>query len=125
MSIDNIEDYAAMSPEEIDLRLGDALLKGTLGSKSMSDSEKRKVAHNWFQANMPTFAKAVCTEGNIVNYVTGPQRKERNELIVSLSDALLKAAGVSFAVTPVALVAVKIWNHGIDQLCEGDASEGT
>lgn len=117
-TIDNAN-YADLTENDLDILLGTALLQNSLGSKAMSDDEKRKVAQNWFRASMPTFASLLCEQGSVVNFLAGPERKERNELIANIAEILLKASGIDSSIIPVTAVAAKIWHYGVGQICSG------
>ncbi len=119
----NSATFANMTEEELDLLLGEALLQDSLGSKAMADDEKRKVAQNWFRANMPTFASLICDQSNIINFLAGPEKKERNELIAGMAEVLMKASGINFSIVPVAIIAVKLWHYGVAQLCAESSKE--
>lgn len=106
--------YLEMGDDELDLILGDALLKESFGNASMSDDEKRQAAKNWFKSNISIFAKSICEDNSIGNILIGKDKKERNILICSVLDVVLKSLGVS---VPVAALAAKILHYGVENLC--------
>jgi hypothetical protein len=110
--------YLAMSEEELDLVLGEALLASSLGSKQISDTEKRTAAKNWFTANLKRIVQAVCIDAGVTNFLLGPQRKERNLLFVTVADALVKMFGQEVHFVPTGALAAKLIHYGIDNLCK-------
>ncbi|MEO6731646.1 MAG: hypothetical protein ABIN01_10550 [Ferruginibacter sp.] len=115
-------DYLKMSEQEIDLFIGEALLKDSMGSAPVSDTEKQIAAQNWFEANLHRFAKAVCEKKGAMNSLIGPEKKERNSLLGAVADVLLKVLGPS-GIVPVAALAAKLLHYGIDQLCSEKPQE--
>jgi hypothetical protein len=115
-------DYAAMPEDEIDLIVGTALLRDTLGSKPLSDAEKRTIGKNWFRANLDVLARVICQERGVTNVIVGPEREARNVLFGSIIDAVMTGLGPSWSPVPIGALAAQVLHYGISQLC-GKESE--
>lgn len=119
-------DFLRMSEEELDLIIGEALFRDSLGSKPISDFEKRAGAINWFQANIQRLSDAVCQDKGVINFLVGPERAERNVLFGAVVDAL---TGVFGGTVPLGALSAKLLHYGVDRLCdeycleEGDESQ--
>lgn len=108
----------AMSPAEIEIIVGEALLADEFGAKDAGDAEKRKVARRWFENNLPSFRERVCGAELVSEVLRGPNKKDRNALFGALVDVL----GAHYGVTvPVAALSVMIMHYGVDRLCPSGA----
>ena len=76
-------EYLNLQEDDLDLVIGKALVKDSLGSKPQSDPQIRRTARSWFEVSLPQLQQAVCEEGKLGNYLVGPEAKERNILIGS------------------------------------------
>ena len=113
--------YLELSEDEVDLAIGKALLKDSLGSKPLPDPETRNIAQRWFDYNLSGLRVAICEKGKVGNFLIGPDKKERNELVGLSVDALNK-----FYVpnpVPVALLAVKVVHYGVGKLCDSSTAQ--
>jgi len=105
--------YLVMSDDELLLTIGNYLAADTLGSKPLSDLDKRQLASRWFNGQLPKFKKDLC--GHLKEQ-TGPRNQARNDLFKLLCDLLSSAKlGV-----PVGSIAAKILNYGITTLCSDE-----
>jgi len=105
----------SMSLEELDLTIGEILIKDEFGMKSASDAEKRLTARRWFEGNLNRFRTAVCPNAIVRRYLLGQENKTRNELFAAVVGALLKLGG--WETIPVAILSARLINYGLDRLC--------
>ena len=104
----------AMSADQIEVMIGEALLADEFGSKDVSDSEKRSIARQWFASNLDRFRDLVCGSDAVRDSVLAPEKKDRNTLLGALIDVLDAQFGVT---VPVAALSVMIAYWGVDKLC--------
>src|SRR5438477_407185 len=112
----NQNDFSLLSlqADDLDLLIGDELLKDEFGAKPASDSEKRLAANRWFTNNLATFRTGVCTSHLVCNHILGKEKLERDELFGTLIDVLAQLGGFP---VPIAAIAAKLFHFGLDQLC--------
>jgi hypothetical protein len=94
--------------------IGRAVLATELKSKEPSDEESRDVGRAWFEQNLDTFRKAVCTSVAVRRLIFGPGKAERNMLFAAVIDTLAAAGGFQ---VPVAVVSAQLVHYGLGRLC--------
>ncbi|RJL35817.1 hypothetical protein [Bailinhaonella thermotolerans] len=94
--------------------IGRAVLAAELKSTEPEDEESRATGRAWFERNLATFRKAVCSSVRIRRQVLAPGKVERNMLFAGLVDALAAAGGFP---VPVTVIAAQIVHFGVGRLC--------
>lgn len=113
--MDETTKLLSMSLDELDLEIGDNLLKGGFGMKPATDAEKRETARRWFEFHLERIRTTVCSNKIVSNCLLGKENKTRNELLAAVVDVLLKLGG--WGTVPVAVISARIINYGLDKLC--------
>lgn len=106
--------YLQMSPDELDLQIGEALFEDSFGAKPATEAEKRAAAAGWFHANLQRFRENVCGNHLICQDIFGKDKQDRNALFGTVIDTLAKLGGFP---VPVAVIAAKLIHFGLDRLC--------
>jgi hypothetical protein len=109
-----------LSEQELDLRLGDALLADSFGAKDLTDEDKRRRAENWFAAKKAEFQRTVCSNSFVQGYVQKKDAVER-ELFDAVLSALTSMVGVP---VPFSVLAAKIVRYGVTNLCAVEPPAG-
>jgi hypothetical protein len=111
------------SLDELDIEIGRALLKGRLGGKPLPDTEVKATAGRWFASNLQRFRAAVCDNPVIKSHVLHKDAQKRNELFVAISQILHLLDWIS--PVPVAPLAARIVNYGLEKLCAESSTTTT
>lgn len=109
-------DLLALTEQELDLQLGDALYADDFGAKDPTDADKRRRATTWFAAQKASLQQAVCSQPVVQRYVQKEDAIER-ELFDAVLSAIASMAGVP---VPVGVLAAKIVRYGVSNLCQWD-----
>ena len=94
--------------------IGRAVLASELKSAEPGDEESRSTGRAWFEQNLDTFRRAVCTSVRIRQQVFAPGKVERNMLFATVVDALAAIGGFP---VPVMVISAQIVHFGLGRLC--------
>jgi len=103
------------SLEQLDARLGAALSRGTLGSRTAGEAEQRQSARRWFEANVVRIQACVCGHPTVQAHCSGAAATDRVVLLECVAQAL--SASSSFRLIPTDLLAARILHVGLAQMC--------
>ncbi len=102
------------SLEQLDARIGAALTKGALGSRSASEAECRQAGRRWFEANLTRLQVCVCAHPTVRAHCAGAAA-ERAALVASVADALARSAEIRLV--PSDVLAARLVHFGLERLC--------
>jgi hypothetical protein len=107
---------AAMDADELDLLIGEAVLRDSMFSKPLSDEEVRAAGREYFQSLLPALRERLC-RNSVVAAVFSEGTKDRNTLITELAEQLF---GIEL---PLALAA-RVLYFGFERLCPREPTRG-
>lgn len=112
-------DYAVLDLDEsqIDLLIGQELLRDMPGATEASDGDMRLAAAAWFVRVRADVAGSVCKSPSVIRYLSKDGAVERE-----LFDAIIAALGFMTGLpVPLSLLAAKIIRFGVTRLCSESA----
>jgi hypothetical protein len=114
-------DVLDLDERQIDLRLGEALLRRDhLGATDLADSDKIAATEAWFARTRQDIALRICHERLVVQYLSKDGAGERE-----LLDAIVSAVGFLAGVpVPLSLLGAKVIRFGVSRLCRESSDQG-
>lgn len=113
-------DVLDLDERQIDLRLGEALLRDHLGVADLADGDKIAATEAWFARTRQDIALRICRERLVVQYLSKDSAGERE-----LLDAIVGALGFLVGVpVPLSLLGAKVIRFGVSRLCRESSGQG-
>lgn len=109
--------YLEMSTDQLDIILGEALVRDEFGAKDRSDVEKRTTAQRWLSFNLDKLRIALCSSSPVRKALVSPETEKRDLLFAAVIDALGTMRGLP---VPVTVLSARMVHYGIDRLCAGE-----
>lgn len=113
-------DLLDLDETQLDVLIGEALLRDMPGASEASDGDKVLATTSWFVRVRLELAGSVCQSPSVIRYLSKDGAAERE-----VFDAVVAALGfVAGIPVPLSLLAAKIVRFGVTRLCSEAPTQG-